>query len=109
MHPSSESESEDNQMPESRKRRPSTILQEATENAVSFAALPENIASEKSDFPDNEELNKKKRVKESKPRAMPQWLPDEVRLFLRCRFATVTGHYVPRHLSVCCTVMTLVL
>ena len=88
--PSSESESEDQSDPG--KSKAPTVYNSARGNGKCgiLSALPENIANEKSNLPDNQELKKKKRAKESKPRAMPQWLPDEVRLFLRCRFATVT-------------------
>jgi cell division septation protein DedD len=75
--PSSEFESDVSLVTESRKRRQSAILQEAMENAVSFPAAPENIAKETNSLLENQELKRKKRAKESKPRAMPQWLPDE--------------------------------
>jgi hypothetical protein len=96
--PSSEFESDVSLVTESRKRRQSAILQEAMENAVSFPAAPENIAKETNSLLENQELKRKKRAKESKPRAMPQWLPDEVRFLCRRFFSTC--HYVPCRLSV---------
>jgi polyhydroxyalkanoate synthesis regulator protein len=88
--PSSEFESDVSLVTESRKRRQSAILQEAMENAVSFPAAPENIAKETNSLLENQELKRKKRAKESKPRAMPQWLPDEVRFLSPFFFRPVT-------------------
>jgi hypothetical protein len=80
---SSESESDVSLVTES--SADPAILQEPMENAVSFPAAPGNITKETNSLLENQEPKRKKRAKESKPLAMPQWLPDEVR-FLGCRF-----------------------
>jgi hypothetical protein len=72
---SSESESDVSLVTES--SADPAILQEPMENAVSFPAAPGNITKETNSLLENQEPKRKKLAKESKPLAMPQWLPDE--------------------------------